>query len=76
MPQLQQRYFDVLIDHVRVDKYPSHQMLDWVEAAIATPDQIAEYVDLLVDNVQATHYPSYQMLERIQRMMMLGARAA
>ena len=76
MPTLQERYFEVLMDKVRADKYPSHQMLTWLENSIATPDQMAQYVDLLLDNVESTHYPSGQMVQRIQHMMMLGARGA
>jgi hypothetical protein len=31
MPPLQQRYYDVLIERVRTDRYPSHQLLDLIE---------------------------------------------
>jgi hypothetical protein len=76
MPPLQQRYFDVLNDRVGGDKYPSSQLLDRLEAAIATPEQLAAYVDTLIDKVEECWYPSGQMLDRVQRILMTTARAA
>jgi hypothetical protein len=73
---LQQRYFDILIERVSGDKYPSGQMLDRLEAAITTNEQLATYVDVLIDKVEECWYPSGQMLDRIQRMMSTVARAA
>jgi len=73
---IQQRYFDILIQRVSGDRYPSNQMLDRLEAAVATNDQLATYVDVLIDKVEESWYPSGQMLDRIQRMMSTVARAS
>jgi hypothetical protein len=69
MATIQQHYFDVLMHRVRNDKYPSLQLMDRIEAALATPDQVAAYTDMLIDKVDETWYPSGQMLDRIQRLM-------
>jgi hypothetical protein len=69
MATVQQHYFDVLMHRVRNDKYPSHQLMDRIEVALSTPDQVAEYVDMLIDKVDETWYPSGQMLDRIQSML-------
>jgi hypothetical protein len=69
MPTVQEHYFEVLAHRVRHDKYPSQQMLDRLELALATSEQVAAYVDLLIDKVDETWYPSGQMLDRIQRML-------
>jgi len=69
MATIQQHYFDVLMHRVRNDKYPSHQLMDRIELALATPEQIAEYLDMLIDKVDETWYPSGQMLDRIQWML-------
>jgi hypothetical protein len=69
MATIQQHYVDVLMHRVRNDKYPSHQLMDRIELALATPQQIAEYVEMLVAKVDETWYPSGQMLDRIQRML-------
>jgi hypothetical protein len=66
---VQQHYFDVLMHRVRNDKYPSHQLMDRIELALSTSDQVAAYVDMLIDKVDETWYPSGQMLDRIQRML-------
>lgn len=68
MATVQQHYFEVLMHRVRNDRYPSHQLMDRIELALATSDQVAEYVDMLIDKVDETWYPSGQMLDRIQRM--------
>jgi hypothetical protein len=73
MTPLQQRYYDILIDRVREDRYPSHQLLDRIEASIWTSEQMVDYVDMLLEKVDEDHYPSHQLLGRIERMMMLGA---
>lgn len=75
MATIQQHYYDVLIHRVRNDKYPSHQMLDRIERALATPEQVADYVEVLVEKVDETWYPSGQMLDRIQRMLEMTASA-
>jgi hypothetical protein len=69
MATVQQHYFDVLMTRVRNDKYPSHQLMDRIELALATSEQVAEYTDMLIDKVDETWYPSWDMLDRIQRIM-------
>ena len=76
MPPLQQVYFDELIARVQSDRYPSHQILDRLEASIWTPEQVADYVSALLQKLQESYYPSHQILERIERMMRLTATVA
>lgn len=76
MPPLQQRYFDILIERVRNDRYPSGQLLDRIEAALYTPEQYAEYVEVLIMKADESWYPSGQILDRVHRMMTLAATAA
>jgi hypothetical protein len=76
MATLQQRYLDVLMERVRTDRYPSHQLLDRIEAALWSPEQVSDYVDLLIEKIDETWYPSGQMLNRVQRMLAMVARAA
>jgi hypothetical protein len=73
---LQERYFEQLMERVREDRYPSHQLMDRIEAAFWTTDQIVEYVDLLLDKTEEDWYPSLEMLDRVQRIMARTARAA
>jgi len=75
MATIQDRYFNVLMERVRTEKYPSHQMLDWIEISIATSEQLVAYVEMLMQNVSECRYPSYQMLDRIRRLMLVIARA-
>lgn len=76
MPPLQNLYFDLLIERVRADRYPSHQLLDRIESSFWTAEQITEYTAVLLEKVADSHYPSHQILDRVERMMMLVASAA
>jgi ribosome assembly protein YihI (activator of Der GTPase) len=73
---LQQRYYEILVERVRNDRYPSHQLLDRLEATMWTPEQIIGYVDLLLDKIDESWYPSHQLLDRVDRVMHRVAIAA
>lgn len=75
MPSLQQRYYDILSERCRNDRYPSGQLLDRLEATIFTPEQMIEYVDLLIEKIDESWYPSGQLLDRADRMLQLAASA-
>ena len=75
MPAAQERYYEVLMERVSNDRYPSHHLLDRIEASFWTPEQVIEYVEMLVEKVDESWYPSGQMLDRIQRMLAMAAAA-
>ena len=68
---LQERYYDMLMERVRTDRFPSHQLLDRIEASFSTPQQVIEYVEMLLDKTDESWYPSHQILDRIERVMTL-----
>lgn len=76
MASTQDRYVGVLMERVRQDRYPSHQLLDRIEAALLTSEQVAEYCDLLVDKIDESWYPSLQLLDRMHRVLVFAARGA
>jgi hypothetical protein len=76
MPPLQQYYFDVLMERVRRDRYPSTHLMDHLEQTIYTPEQVADYVALLIAKVDENWFPSGQMLDRVERMLGLAAAAS
>ena len=69
MASTQQRYLDVLMERVRQDRYPSHQLLDRIEAVLYTPEQVVGYCELLLEKIDEAWYPSGQLLNRMQRML-------
>ncbi|MDQ6834568.1 MAG: hypothetical protein M3016_00085 [Actinomycetota bacterium] len=75
MPVQQERYYEMLMDRVRADTYPSHQLLDRIEASFWTTEQVTEYVDLLLEKADQSTYMSPQLLDRIQRMLIWAAAA-
>jgi hypothetical protein len=76
MPPLQERYYELLMERVRNDRYPSHQLLDRIEASIWTAQQVIEYVDMLIDKCDESWYPSHQLMSRVERMLRLTATTA
>ena len=75
MATAQERYFEMLMERVREDKYPSHQLLDRIEASFWSSEQVTEYIDFLIEKTDASWYPSKQLLDRIQRLMSVAASA-
>ena len=72
----QQRYFDGLMQRIREDRYPSHELLDRIEASFSTSEQVVAYGNLLVDKMEESWYPSKQVMDRIQRLLAHTAAAA
>lgn len=72
----QQRYLDVLMERVRSDRYPSPQLLDRIEMALWSPEQVHDYVDMLITKLDETWYPSGQMMNRVQAMLARVAASA
>jgi len=75
MATAQERYFEMLMERVREDRYPSPQLLDRIEASFWKSEQVTEYVDFLIEKTDASWYPSKQLLDRIQRLMSVAASA-
>ena len=64
----QERYFELVLDRVRGDRYPSGELMNRIEATLSSREQLDEYLDVLFENVQSCRYPSKQMLDRIGRL--------
>ncbi len=72
----QERLYEMLMERVSTDRYPSHQLLNRIEEILWTPEQIVAYVEMLLSKIDEAWYPSHQLLDRAQRMMALAAVAA
>jgi hypothetical protein len=66
----------MLMERIRQDRYPSHHLMDRVDAAFWTPEQVSEYVDLLLEKADEAWYPSSQLLDRIHRVLAEAATVA
>ena len=69
MATAQERYVAMLMERIRQDRYPSLQLMERVEAAFWTHEQVEEYVDLLLEKADESWYPSAQILDRIHRVL-------
>jgi hypothetical protein len=62
---LQERFGELLLDHIRAARYPSVTHMDMLEA-IATPQVLMEYTLHLFERIEADTYPSIPMMQRVQ----------
>ena len=72
MATAQERYYDLVLEKVASDRYPSGELMDRLEAAIASREQLEEYLDVLLEKIEDDHYPSKQMLDRVHRLAPLA----
>jgi len=74
MATAQERYYELVLEKIASDRYPSGQLMDRLEAAFASREQLAEYLDVLLEKIEADRYPSKQMLDRVHRLAPLAGR--
>jgi hypothetical protein len=67
---LQQRYFESLLDKIASVDFPSNQLMDRAEALIRTSEQAEAYCDVLFDKSRSL-YPSLHMIDRIHRVVLV-----
>jgi hypothetical protein len=68
MASAHDRYFELVLEKVRGDRYPSGELMDRLEAALASRDELTDYLDVLLEKIEADRYPSKQMLDRVHRL--------
>jgi len=56
--------FQLLLDKIDEDQYPSVTMLDMVEQ-IVTPDELPAYAEVLMSKVRGEQFPSMDMIRRV-----------
>ena len=64
----QTQLFQLLLDKIEGDQYPSETMLDMVEE-IARPDQVPAYAEVLMAKVRGDQYPSTSMIRRVMALV-------
>jgi hypothetical protein len=67
--QLHERITSSLLREIDEVDYPSVTMLNRVEAALTTRQDVAGYADVLVKKLEATRYPSIALLNRLDGMV-------
>jgi hypothetical protein len=68
MPTAQDRYVALVLEKIAEDRYPSGELMDRLEAALADEDQLDDYLHTLLDKIESDRYPSKQMLDRVLRL--------
>jgi len=67
MSEANDRYVQYVLSRIDADEYPSSELMDRVELALATQDHVAAYLDVLFEKVDGCTYPSRHILDRIAR---------
>lgn len=65
-PDLHSRIFELLLDKVREDQYPSTTHLDMLQSLVRDEDEVQAYVDALMEKVEQETYPSIDHLRRLK----------
>jgi uncharacterized protein YfeS len=66
---LRKRLTQSLLDDINEVQFPSVTMMNRVESALGTEEDLADYVEVLVEKVEATRYPSISMLNRLDGLL-------
>jgi Gas vesicle protein K len=74
MANAQERYYELVLEKVMNDRYPSGELMDRLEAAMASREQLEDYLAVLLEKIESDHYPSKQMLDRVERLAPLAER--
>ena len=72
MATAQERYYELILEKVADDRYPSGELMDRLEAAMSTREQLEDYLAVLLEKIERDHYPSKQMLDRLHRLAPLA----
>jgi hypothetical protein len=70
------RYFELVLEKVAADRYPSGELMDRLEIALANREQLDGYLDVLLEKIEVDRYPSKQMLDRVLRLAMPSRRGS
>jgi hypothetical protein len=68
MASAHDRYYELVLGKIADDRYPSGELMDRLETALSSQDQLDDYLHVLLDKIEADHYPSKQMLDRVLRL--------
>jgi hypothetical protein len=72
MATAQERYYELILEKVAGDRYPSGELMDRLEAAMSTREQLEAYLEVLLEKIENENYPSKQMLDRVHRLAPLA----
>ena len=64
------RYYELVLEKIANDRYPSGELMDRLESALADEEQLDGYLHVLLDKIETDRYPSKQMLDRVLRLAM------
>jgi hypothetical protein len=56
--------YEVLLDKIRRDAYPSPTMMTIVEGHL-TDEQLPDYISMLLEKIEADEFPSMDLIGRI-----------
>jgi hypothetical protein len=65
---LHPRFYGMLIEKIREDRYPSSTMMDLVEQGLQF-DEARDYLEVLMEKLEGDRFPSVPMMHRLVRLI-------
>jgi hypothetical protein len=62
---LRQQYYEMIMDQVRSNRFPSPTMLDRIERSVGDRATAEEYIRSLIEKMGDERFPSPAMLDRV-----------
>ena len=66
---LRKRLTQSLLEDINEVQFPSVTMMDRVESALPTQEDLSDYIEVLVEKVEGSRYPSISMLNRLDGLL-------
>ena len=66
---MRKRLTQSLLEDINEVQFPSVTMMDRVESALTTQEDLADYIEVFVEKVEDTRYPSISMLNRLDGLL-------
>src|SRR5437763_8729882 len=63
---MRQRMLEMQIRQIEDERFPSVAMMNQVEGAIQTREQLEEYAQILLEKFESTRFPSLAMCNRME----------
>jgi hypothetical protein len=68
-PEIRQKLLKILLKQFEQEMYPSATMMNRIEVAMETRQQVEAYAEALLDKIASTRFPSIPMLNRLDAVL-------
>ena len=66
---LKKRLFQMRMEQVENDTFPSVEMMNRIEASLQDEDEVEKYAEILWKKIESTQWPSLAMINRFESVL-------